>query len=275
MVWGLIWYPFRMLKQAGIPGDVSTLLTYALAMVLGVFGLRRMWRELPNFGWWAFALTLSAGWANFGYVLATLQGEVMRVLLLFYLAPLWTILFSYWLLGERLNRHGYGVIALSLAGAFVMLWKPRHGIPVPQNTAEWIGLSAGMCFALTNVLARRVQELSVELKSYCVWAGTVALAVFPLLLQGGLIGQLQALSLSSWMLLAMVSVVLYATTLAVQYGITNMPANRAIVLFLSELVFAAVSSYLLAGEEMELKEYIGAILLVSASLLSGKLHPSH
>jgi len=26
-----------------------------------------------------------------------LHGEVMRVLLLFYLAPLWTVLFSYWL----------------------------------------------------------------------------------------------------------------------------------------------------------------------------------
>ena len=63
-----------------------------------------------------------------------------------------------------------------------------------------------------------------------------------------------------------------ATSIAVQYGLTHLPANQAVVLFLSELVFAAVSSYFLAGEEMGLQEMIGAVLIVSASLLSGKMH---
>ena len=53
-----------------------------------------------------------------------------------------------------------------------------------------------------------------------------------------------------------------------------MPANRAIVLFLSELVVAAVVSYFLAGEAMQVREWIGAVLIVSASLLSGRLHPA-
>jgi drug/metabolite transporter (DMT)-like permease len=63
-------------------------------------------------GW----IELAAGGCNLGYVLATLNGEVVRVLLLFYLAPLWTVLLSRLLLGERLNRFGVFVIALSLAG---------------------------------------------------------------------------------------------------------------------------------------------------------------
>jgi len=71
--------------------------------------------------------------------------------------------------------------------------------------------------------------------------------------------------------LALVGLVLCATSFAVQYGLTHLPANQAVVLFLSELVFAAVSSYLLAGEKMGLQEMIGAVLIVSASLLSGKI----
>ena len=130
------------------------------------------------------ALVLSAGWANLGYVLAMLHGEVMRVLLLFYLAPLWTILFSYWLLGERLNRYGYLVIALSFSGAVIMLWEPQHGLPLPQNISEWIGLSAGMGFAFSNVVSRRAAHLSVEAKSYSVLFGTALLTV-PLLLVAG------------------------------------------------------------------------------------------
>ena len=88
-------------------GAMATFITYTLAMLCGVFMLPRVWRERSNFGGWALLLILSAGWANFGYVLAMLHGEVMRVLLLFYIAPLWTILFSFWLLDERLNRYGY------------------------------------------------------------------------------------------------------------------------------------------------------------------------
>ena len=106
-MWGLIWYPYRVLQDAGVSGAMATFITYLLAMICGAFMLPRVWRERTSFGGWALLLVLSAGWANFGYVLGMLHGEVMRVLLLFYLAPVWTILFSFWLLGERLNRYGY------------------------------------------------------------------------------------------------------------------------------------------------------------------------
>jgi len=275
LVWGLIWYPFRVLQDAGVSGALATLLTYLLAMLCGAFMLPRVWRELrlhDGAGWWAAALLLSAGWTNFGYVLAVLHGEVMRVLLLFYLAPLWTILFSYWLLGERLNRYGYLIIALSISGAFVMLWEPRLGLPLPNNLAEWIGLSAGMGFALANVVSRRAAHLSVEAKSYSVWLGTALLTAPLLWWQGGLPDQLLAIDAQAWLILVLLGIVLCGTSYAVQYALAHLPANRAIILFLFELVVAAIASYFLADEAMQLRDWLGALLIVSASLLSGKLY---
>lgn len=272
LVWGMIWYPFRELDVVGVDGALSTLLTYFLALASGLFLLPRVWRDLSHVGWWGVLLVLSAGWCNFGYVLAILDGEVMRVLLLFYLSPVWTILFSYWLLGECLNRYGYAIIFLSFAGAIVMLWEPQLGMPLPNNTAEWIGLSAGMGFAFSNVVARRASHLSVETKSFGVWIGTLLLSLLYLLYQGGLAGRLAAIDGDSWLLLVLLGIVLCATSFAVQYGISKVPANRAIVLFLSELVFAAIASYFLAGEEMQLRDWIGAMLIVSASLMSGRLY---
>ena len=277
LVWGLIWYPYRMLQDAGISGALATLLTYLMAMLFGAFMLPRAWRELRLYGkagagWWWAALVLSVGWTNLGYVLAVLHGEVMRVLLLFYLAPLWTILFSYWLLDERLNRYGYLIIALSLSGAFVMLWEPQLGLPLPASLAEWLGLSAGMAFALSNVVSRRAVHLSVETKSCGVWLGTALLTTPLLWWEGGLQNQLLAVDAQGWLLLALLGLALCAVSFNVQYGISHMPANRAVVLFLSELVVAAVSSYFLADEAMELRDWIGAALIVSASLLSGKLY---
>lgn len=272
LVWGLIWYPFRMLQEAGVSGPLATMVTYTLAMLCGVLILPRIWHELSRAGWWAIALVLCAGWSNFGYVLAVLEGEVMRVLLLFYLAPLWTILFSYWLLGERLNRYGYLVIALSFGGAVIMLWEPKLGLPLPQNVSEWIGLSAGMSFALSNVVSRRAEHLSVTAKSNSVLFGTVLLTVPFLWWQGGLPGQILAIEAQSWLILALLGVVLCATSYAVQHGLALLAANRVIILFLFELVFAAIASYFLADEAMGMRDWMGATLIVSASLLSGRLH---
>ncbi len=277
LVWGLIWYPYRVLQETGVSGPLATLITYALAMLCCAFLLPRAWRELRlhsqvRADWWAVGLVLSAGWANLGYVLAMLHGEVMRVLLLFYLAPLWTIVFSYWLLGERLNLYGYLVMTLSLSGAVVMLWVPQHGLPLPQNISEWIGLSAGMSFALSNVVSRRAAHLTVEAKSCSILLGTALLTLPFLLWRGGISVQLSAMDAQFWLLLGLLGIALCATSFAVQYGVTHLLSNRAMLLFLFELVIAAISSYFLANEAMQLRDWLGALLIVSASLLSGKLH---
>ena len=198
-------------------------------------------------------MVLSAGRTNLGYVLGVLHGEVMRVLLLFYLAPVWTILFSYWLLGERLNRYGYPVVVLSLGGALIMLWNPELGLPLPQNNSGWIGLSAGIGFALSNVVSRRAGHLSVEVKAFSLWLGTVFLTLPFLLWQGGMVERVAAISAQSWGLLALMGLVLCATSFAVQYGVTGRSANRAVVLFMFELVVAAISAYFLAGEALVLR----------------------
>lgn len=271
LVWGLIWYPYRMLQVLGISGALATMVTYLIAMLCGAFMLPKVWHELPRAGWWALLLVISAGWANLGYVLAMLHGEVMRILLLFYLAPLWTILFSYWLLGERLNRYGLLVVLLALSGALVMLWEPQQGLPLPKNFSEWLGLSAGVGFALSNVTSRRANHLSVEAKSFSLWLGTALLTVPVVCWQGNVDGQLALINaISGWMLLLM-GCVLCATSFAVQYGVTHLSANRASVLLLFELVIAAASSFFLVSEAMTLREWLGAILIISASLLSNKM----
>lgn len=268
VVWGTIWYPYRILHQLGVGGIASSSLTYLVAFVLGLLAFRR---QLAAFrpSWMLVLLGLAAGGCNLGYVLATLHGAVMRVLLLFYLAPLWTVLLAALLLGERLCRVGIAVVALSLAGAVTMLWHPEYGAPWPASGAEWLGLAAGFLFALTNVLIRKAAGITIELKSLAVFLGAVVIGVL-LLLAGvepvpGLRGQ-QVL-----LLLGMLGVVLLVVNLVVQFGLMHCPANRAIVILLSELVFAALSSWWLAGEAMGLREWLGGGMIAAASLFSARM----
>ena len=191
---------------------------------------------------------------------------VMRVLLLFYLAPLWTVLLAALILHERLSLNGALIVAVSLAGAMTMLWHPELGAPWPGHPAEWIGLAAGFLFALSNVLIRRAEGISIEVKSLAVCAGVIAVSA-AVLIAGleplpGMIGG------EALLMLVVLGVVLLAINLVVQYGLMNTPANRAIVILLSELVFAAVSSWYFAGELMGLREWIGGALIIVASILA-------
>ncbi|MFY9329044.1 MAG: DMT family transporter [Georgfuchsia sp.] len=267
-IWGLIWYPYRIIEDVGISGVVASMATYAVAFLVG---LPVLWRKLRGvrLSWWLPLIALAAGGCNLGYVLAVLNGEVMRVLLLFYLSPLWTVLLARLLLGEQLHLPGLMVISLSLCGAIVMLWDPSMGMPWPQCWAEWIGLGAGFMFALNNVLIRRTGELSIELKSMVSFLGVIVCGA--LLLPWITLPPHPTMTGESFFLLLLIGVVLFAVNLAVQYGLTHVNANRAIVILLFELVVAALASWLLADEYMGLREWVGGALIIIASLFSGSM----
>jgi drug/metabolite transporter (DMT)-like permease len=270
-LWGVVWYPYRLLAQAGLDGIWASILTYGLALVAGVAMFPRQARGLFPLPPLAYLMALAIGWSNLAYVLGILEGEVMRVLLLFYLAPLWTVPIAWVLLRERLDRAGFGVMALAFAGAMVILWKPQIGLPWPASRPEWLGVTAGFLFALGNVLIRRLDTMTDAGKSMVIWAGVTFAGLVHAPFSGMTLESVGAAFASRAVLVAAISVALVAMSLALQYGLSRMPANRAIVILLFELVVATAASYYLAGETLRLQDGIGGALIAAASLLSGRM----
>ena len=270
-LWGVVWYPYRLLARAGIDGIWATVLTYGLALAIGVAIFPRHARRLLPMPPLAILMGLAIGWSNLAYVLGVLEGEVMRVLFLFYLAPLWTVPIARLVLGERLDAAGVAVMALAFAGALIILWKPQIGMPWPASRPEWLGLLAGFLFALGNVLIRRLDTMTDAGKSIVIWAGVTLAALVAL--PASRIGPENVYGLveSNWMLLGAIGAALVAMSLALQYGLARMPANRAIVILLSELVVATIAAYYLAGETLRLQDALGGALIVAASLASGRM----
>ena len=269
-LWGLVWYPYRLLNEAGVGGIASSFITYALPLLLLGWLHGRSLHNARGHWLWLAALGLAAGWTNLAYVLAVLEGEVVRVLLLFYLAPLWTVLFSRFLLKEKLNRAGWAVMALAAGGALAMLWKPGEW-PLPANDAEWLALSAGMMFAASNVISRHLGGVTEGAKVVSVWMGVAILTVIGLALKPDELDFAANADATVWGVLLGVGLVIGSMTYAVQYGLARVPANQAIVIFLFELVVAAVAAYFLSNERMGLQEWIGAAMIITASLFSGHM----
>lgn len=268
-MWGLIWYPYRLLQLEGVGGVASSLASYAIPFALALpFFWKRLNSARAHFGWLVL-LGLAAGWTNMGYVLAVIGGEIMRVVLLFYLAPVWTVIFARWLLGEKLSVWGWLIMLFSFAGALVMLWPPGGGLPLPANQAEWIALSAGATFALSNVVTRKVSETGILTKSLAIWGGVTVVSLLALTVEVHAFDFAHTASVSVWGLLIAIGLAIGIMTLAVQYGLSHTSANQAVIIFLFELVVAAIASWFLANEALSLQEWIGAVMIVAGGLFSG------
>ena len=72
--------------------------------------------------------------------------------------------------------------------------------------------------------------------------------------------------------MGLIALFLMAATILVQFGVTQLTAIRASVLFLFELVVAAFASYYLAQEVMSLNEWIGGSLIIAAALIAAFNH---
>ncbi|RXZ44052.1 DMT family transporter [Crenobacter cavernae] len=271
LVWGLMWYPFRFLADAGISPQLASFLVYSLVTVMGVALFWRVFREHWRLTKQLAILLVAFGWTNFGYTKAMTDGEVMRALLLFYASPLWGALFSWLVLKEKLTRIGWGVVAVSLAGCVAILWQPGgNGGPWLSEPYEWMALTAGMAFAFGQVVSRHARALPPPVKSSAIWIGTATLG-FALSAAHGELARIATIDAWHWGVLASLAVSLICTSVVSQASLSVLPANQVITLMLTELVFAAVSAYAMAGETMTANEWLGGVLIVGASLFSGKM----
>jgi drug/metabolite transporter (DMT)-like permease len=274
-VWGVVWYPMRMLASMGLTGTVASAATSGAAC-LCVLLLRRRAISTISWHWLLVALGLAAGMTSVGFVWGAIHGQVMRVLLLFYLTPAWTAVFAHFILKDRLTRADAALSMLSLAGALTMLWSPALGMPLPANLAEWAGLMGGMGFAMSNVLVVRITRtmprMKPEMRTAVIFGGAAVVATFVSFFE-----PMPAPPAASQMgtvafIVIGLGVVLAVNNVIVQIGLARVPANRASIIMLFELVVTALSSWLFAGEVPGPREWAGGACIVAACVLSAWVH---
>jgi drug/metabolite transporter (DMT)-like permease len=135
----------------------------------------------------------------------------------------------------------------------------------------------GFCFALTNILLRKLNQSPSESRMLAMFGGGTLMAAAAALLgtQLGLVGKLPAPS-ADWLYLALgVSVAFLAGNMALQYGASRLQATTTSVIMLSEVVFASVSAVLLGAGDWSSRTVVGGSLILLASLLSMLNNSAH
>jgi drug/metabolite transporter (DMT)-like permease len=269
-LWGIVWYPLRLLEHQGLAGPWSALISYGAALlVCSWIFIRDRQTVRKNFRNLLF-MSIAAGWCNVAFIMAVLDGTVVRVLLLFYLSPFWAVCLGWILLGERLGGKSLLVFCIAVCGAMVMLWDAHIGLPWPRDDADWLAVSSGFAFALSNVYVRKMQDVGVWLKSVSSWAGLVLIAMAWIVIAGN-----ATPSVSTGIVLYAVLLGLFGfliMTVSVQYGVSRMPIHRSATILLFELVIGALSSMWLTDEVVLLREWIGGSMIVMAAVIAARIH---
>ena len=268
-VWGIIWYPYRLMAQAGVSGIYSSFYVFilTLAIALPYFFVTKKNISVLSKDFWI--LSLVAGYTNISYVLAVIDGEVVRVMLLFYLSPAWTIFLSHFMLNENTQKRHYLAAFISLFGAFVMLWQPNYFIHL-DSRSDWLALSSGIGFAMTNVMTRKHQHMTINQKALAIWLGVIIVAIICMMLDNKTMPSLDFFRPSDALIAVVIALCLFFSTLLVQFGVSKIKAVEASSFFLFEIVVAAISSYLLVGETISVKEWLGGIMIIVGIILAAQ-----
>lgn len=152
-IWGLFWIPLRYLDQNGVPGLWAVALTLsaslAIALPLAIWKGRHIRRDIR----WISTVGVGIGLSSVLYFAAVIFSDVIRVIFLFYMLPIWATLTAWLLHGDVIGPRQILAIGVALTGLYLLLGGDG-GLPVPRNLGDWFGLGAGFLWGLSLTLIR-------------------------------------------------------------------------------------------------------------------------
>ncbi len=265
LLWGVWWVPIRALESVGAHGGWAN-----LAMVAGALPALlaiRLWRGAgaplsprARLG----ALVIGAAATAYGVALA--HTEVVRALLLFYLAPAWSTAIECMFMGRRWSL-GSGVALLASLAGIVIIHQGEFAA-TGWNLGDLLALASGIGWSAgaALVFSSPPAHASRLALASTLGAGAVGIA-FALAFDFGRLPA--AASLAETALLALVSGSVYFAPLLVLTLWTTRRLPPATISFLltAEIVSGVGSSTIFLGERFGLVRAAGAALIALGAVI--------
>lgn len=272
MVWGLAWWPFQTMHAHGLVAPWATSMIYGLLTLATLVCVRSGWQGFATHRV-LWLLALSSGLTNVSFNMAASTGDVVRVILLFYLMPAWTVLLAWRFLGERPTGAGLLRLILAFSGMALVIvpqgasW---HSLTAGVGLPEYLAIFGGFCFACTNVILRRSFHVPSMSRVLAMFFGCMAVGLLTASTGYG-IGHFPAVPAPDtvWLVCLLGMAVLVAIgTWALQYGAARVPTGTTSLIMLSEVLFASGSAWLLGATQLTPRMLLGGIFIIGGALLA-------
>lgn len=264
--WGLTWMPIKALSNMGLDGMhlvFTAFFSGALLSLPWLFKQRAHWQKKVSL---MVMIALAGGFANASFQTAIYHGDVIRVMILFYMLPIWSVIGGRVFLGEKIDAVRIFAVLLSLSGAFVIL-DIGHTSWAGVSNVDLLAIGSGLGLAATNILFRFTQDIPVMSKVCAMFIGCTVLIGLSLMV----FTTAASLPDNNAVFWAVAYGALWLTliTTGTQWGVTQMDAGRSAVIIVVELVVAVASAALIVTGELATFEIFGGLMVLSAALLEG------
>lgn len=272
LFWGLNWPAVRTALFELPPWTLRTIGLGAGALFLfAVAGLRGQRLVLHRAEIWP---VLVAGFFNvtaFNLLLAFAQlaGPTSRAVIVTFTMPIWTVIFAWVFLGERLDRRRWLGLGFGIAGLTALGW-PMVGAG-SVSFGLLLALLAGISWALGTIVMKRfpVPTPPITLTAWQLAAGSlvaaVGMALFePQVLANGIAWR--EFRTGTW--IALFHHIVFSQSLAYMIWyrlLSRLPAGTLSLSTLMVPAIGVVSSVLLLGEAPTLADFAGLALMTAAA----------
>ena len=266
-VWGIFWIPLRRLETDGIPGLWGTALFFGVPALL-LLPVAVMRHRRTTAGGVNLQLTAVAGALSLGlYAVGLVFTDVIRAMALFYMTPLWSALLGRIVLKQRITVVRAVTMALALAGMLTMFGLGESW-PLPRNTGDWMGLAAGLSWAVSAVRLRQdhansALDLTVWSFLWCALLVTAGAG----LAEAGAMPDLHTLLAPLPWLVPVALLMVLPCGLASTWGPKHIDPALVGILFMTEITVGGITAALWAGEPFGRRELAGVLLISGAALI--------
>ena len=266
-LWGILWMPMRYTESFGLSGLwVVTMFHLLPACAICPFVMRAYIADRQHW----FVTALAGGLMGVGFVLyglGLIVASVTKTTVLFYLTPVWATLFAYVLLSERFGFGRWLAIVGGVTGCLLVM--RVNPLAFGYDNADLLGLIAGMAWAAGSVVIRRYPKagfLHITFMQYLIGG---------LLAGGAAIVMGDAIPAISHVLAALpvaflASAVVFLPSVLLIFRIMQYLSPGLVgILMLSEVLVAALSSWVFLHESLTLWQWGGVLAILATGVFVG------
>lgn len=270
LIFGIYWIPLRALDAAGFSGIWATSVFNLSALVLLLPLLIWRWRRLLHRRLRFHIIAISAGLSYVFYAAALLYTDVISVIILFYLMPVWGFLLAKICIGDAITPLRWASMVIALLGLLVILGEGST-LPLPDNIGDWMALAAGAIWAgiaLMLLTEKQVNAVDITI-SWFFWSAVLSVVMAIIASQQGLepLPQWRNLLTELRWLAPFALVVIIPAGLATMYSPTKLNPGIVGLLFMTEISVGTITAAIWAGEHFGSRQLIGVVLITGAGVL--------
>ncbi|PPR53097.1 MAG: hypothetical protein CFH16_01185 [Alphaproteobacteria bacterium MarineAlpha5_Bin6] len=266
--WGTYWIPLRYINENNDNSVWPIAISFILLSLILIKSLIKSFNQIiynNNYFFLLGCLFAASGIALYSESL--LRGEIAKVVVLFYLAPVWGTIFAKIFLKQTLSLNRIISIILGIVGLEIMI-SFEKGIFLPSSIVEFIAIFAGLSWALGMTFFHLAKSTTSSEKT-----SLTSLNIFIIFLLLSFIPEgrnfifpssLISLDIIYIWIFLFALIWLLPSILLTYFSVEVLDPGRINILLAFEVVVGFLSAAILTNEIIGYRELLGGLFVISA-----------